>query len=469
MKSSLKPSTGLVTGLSEVELIKSITLKLVLSFSLISLVAVMIVLVIVQSGTTREFNTYLYNDYQNTIVTHFEQYYIQNQTWDGVQGTLPTLEKTLKISPLNERRLPFTLADTTDHVILAGGFYDIGDLLLIKDQRQMIPIGSPEKPEGYLVIPQPGPQIKPPPAEFTRNFLRVLIVGGLTGLLVALVIGFLLSKWITRPVLELTAGVHEISNGNLEQNLPIHSKDELGTLTREFNAMAYRLKQLLLARKQMTADIAHELRTPISVILGHAEGIHDGVIEPSAETLSIIREEAIRLEKLVDDLRTLSLSDAGELKLNLSAVSAQSLLDKVSERYLLSTVCSGVAFSTFCEEGLPDLYIDADRIMQVISNLIENSCRNSPDGGRIRIEATRVKEGVQISVADTGNGIPEEDLERIFERLYRVETARERKNGGSGLGLAIAKTIIEQHHGRIWVTSAVGVGTTVYLVLPVNV
>ncbi len=204
------------------------------------------------------------------------------------------------------------------------------------------------------------------------------------------------------------------------------------------------------------------------MILGHAEGIHDGVIEPSAENLNIIREEAIRLEKLVEDLRTLSLSEAGELKLVFAKVFPGTLIDKISERYSHPAHIHGISFQTNYSAGLPEISIDSYRIMQVISNIIENALRNTPENGKISIDAEQVEEGIQFSIADSGNGISEEDLDRVFERLYKVDDSRGRTNGGSGLGLAIAKTIIEQHRGRIWLNSAIGIGTTVYFVLPIG-
>ena len=455
------------TGFGEGNLKHSLTIKLVLAFLVISLLTVLIVVVFAQRGTFREFDSYLYTNYQDTIANYFSQYYEKNSSWQGINSTLPDLAILLKLKQLNPDHLPFTLTDPTYRVILPGGFYEKGDVLLLKDQQGAIMIGS-NGPEGYLVIPKPLPEMMPPPRDFTRNVSSILIYSGLAALMIALVVGYLLSRIITRPVLELTAAVQEISGGKLDQHIPVRSDDELGTLTKEFNSMAKKLAQLMQSRRQMTADIAHELRTPISVILGHAEGIHDGVIEPSAENLNIIREEAIRLEKLVEDLRTLSLSEAGELKLVFAKVFPGTLIDKISERYSHPAHIHGISFQTNYSAGLPEISIDSYRIMQVISNIIENALRNTPENGKISIDAEQVEEGIQFSIADSGNGISEEDLDRVFERLYKVDDSRGRTNGGSGLGLAIAKTIIEQHHGRIWLNSAVGVGTTVYLVLPIG-
>jgi len=254
----------------------------------------------------------------------------------------------------------------------------------------------------------------------------------------------------------------------MDQQVTVRSEDELGELARVFNEMTSRLKQAMDSRRQMTADIAHELRTPISIILGHAEGIHDKVLEPSAETIEIIREEAIRLEHLVDDLRTLALTDSGELKLVYGHFPSAKLLTDVQYLFQFHANTKGITLQLDMEPELPDVWLDTHRMMQVFSNLMDNAIRSTPPGGTIRLSACHGKGTVLFGVHDTGSGIPKTDLERVFDRLYRTDQARIRDKGGSGLGLSIAKSIVEQHGGTIWAESEEGQGSSILIRLPVD-
>jgi len=246
----------------------------------------------------------------------------------------------------------------------------------------------------------------------------------------------------------------------------VRSKDEMGKLATSFNRMSSDLARSTNARKQMTADIAHELRTPLSLILGHADAVHDGVLPPSRENFEIIREEAVRLEHLVDDLRILSLADAGELRIRLEEVSPKKLLQDVQGTYQHMANQKKVRIQLDLDSDLPMLEIDPVRMTQVLTNIFDNALRHTPEGGQIRLTARRVQDGVEISVQDSGPGIEGEDANRIFERFYRTDSARHRDGGGSGLGLAIAKSIAQAHNGQIWTESAPGQGLTVSIKLP---
>jgi signal transduction histidine kinase len=217
----------------------------------------------------------------------------------------------------------------------------------------------------------------------------------------------------------------------------------------------------------MTADIAHELRTPLSLILGHAEAVHDGVLLPTRENFEIIREEAVRLEHLVDDLRILSLADAGELSINLQEVSAQKLLNDIQGTYLHIARQRDVKIQLDVASDMPMLNIDPGRMTQVLTNILDNALRHTPEGGRINFSARKFQDGVELSVQDNGPGIEGDDANRIFQRFYRTDSSRHRDEGGSGLGLAIAKSIVLAHNGQIWAESAPGQGLTVTIKLPV--
>jgi signal transduction histidine kinase len=260
-----------------------------------------------------------------------------------------------------------------------------------------------------------------------------------------------------------------VSKGNLDQRVKVRSADELGELARVFNEMTDKLRNAMDSRKQMTADIAHELRTPISVILGHAEGIHDGVLPSNQETIEIIREESIRLNHLVDDLRTLSLTDSGELRLDRVPFAPTILLTEVRDLFQYQTSAKGITFEMDMEDRLADISIDKNRLVQVFSNLMDNAIRSTPSGGTICLSGKMVDDDVVMGVHDTGSGIPEGDLDKIFDRLYRTDQARIRDKGGSGLGLTIARSIVEQHGGSIWAESETNKGASIYIRLPMYI
>jgi signal transduction histidine kinase len=307
---------------------------------------------------------------------------------------------------------------------------------------------------------------QPREVEFIQRINLYLLYGALVGMVIALVLGIILSRTLTRPIRELTRATHAVSEGDLSQQVPVRSKDELGELAQAFNKMSAELSRSINARRQMTADIAHELRTPLSLILGHAEAVHDGVLQPSTENFEIIREEATRLEHLINDLRTLSLADAGELSMQVETIEPQRLIQEVSILYQYQAQKRNIAFALEVAPNLPLIEVDPGRITQVLTNILDNALRHTPEGGRILFAAREVENMVEVSVQDSGPGLSIEDLDRIFERLYRADPSRHREDGGSGLGLAIAKSIVQAHGGQISAEAEPGSGLRIKIRLP---
>jgi signal transduction histidine kinase len=216
----------------------------------------------------------------------------------------------------------------------------------------------------------------------------------------------------------------------------------------------------------MTADIAHELRTPLTVILGHTEALSEGQLPPDPETFDIIFDETKRLNRLVEDLRTLSLSDAGELHLNLQKISPDELLERGISARKSEAQAKDITLHSESSPGLPDVNVDPDRMAQVLVNLLDNALRYTPSGGTISLSASQIPVGVQIMVVDSGPGIPPEDLSHVFERFYRADKSRQREQGGTGLGLAITRSLVESQGGRIRVESLPGEGAAFIIELP---
>lgn len=300
-----------------------------------------------------------------------------------------------------------------------------------------------------------------------------VIAGGLAALAVALMIGYVVFRGITRPVEQLTGAARALSQGNLSARVePAQTyrlgDDELTDLANAFNAMADHLQQTERLRRDMTADIAHELRTPLSVMRGNLEAMLDGVYPADAEHLRPVLNQVHLLSRLIEDLRTLALAEAGQLPLEKHPTDPGELIHSRLASFEAQSAAQGVSLRADVPAGLPAVSLDPDRIGQTLAILLTNALRYTPTGGSIAV-AARLEEGsVHIEVADTGAGIPPEDLPRIFERFYRADKSRSRAGGGSGLGLAIAKGIVEAHGGSIAATSAPGDGTHITIRLPVT-
>jgi signal transduction histidine kinase len=292
--------------------------------------------------------------------------------------------------------------------------------------------------------------------------------GGLIAIAIALLITFFLSRRILAPVKALTHAAKNLGSGDFTQRVEVKDKSELGELASTFNSMANNLEHVEQLRKNMVADVAHELRTPLSNIRGYLEAIRDGLVKPDADTLRKLDEEATLLSRLVDDLQELSLAEAGELKLVRQPEDIANLISQTVATVQAKAMVKGVSISTELPDKLPAVNIDIHRISQVLHNLLENAVTHTSKGGAVIVAAAQQGNQVEVSVTDTGEGIPAEDLNKIFERFYRVDKSRTRATGGSGLGLTIAKRLVEAHGGDINVQSELGKGSRFVFTLPVS-
>ncbi len=281
-------------------------------------------------------------------------------------------------------------------------------------------------------------------------------------------VGGLAFRRIGTPLADVMTAADAVAAGDLSTRVREDVPDELGQLARSFNRMASELERAEQQRRNLTADVAHELRTPLQIIQGNLEGIQDGVYEPTREIVSSTLEETRLLARLVKDLQTLSLAEAGQLPLHVLPVSAADLVEDVKTSFTGQAAAAGITLeSEIAAEGALTIQVDPDRIDQVLSNLVTNALRHTPQGGRIVLRACSLPGAVRLEVQDSGSGIAPEDLPFIFDRFYRADPARVRQPGsGSGLGLAIARQLIQAHGGQIRAESALGLGTTMIVDLP---
>ena len=289
------------------------------------------------------------------------------------------------------------------------------------------------------------------------------VVAVLLGLLALLVLARIARalRLATSPVGDLIDASGRVEAGDFSTRVPETGLREVRTLARAFNAMSARLEEAEQERRTALADVSHELRTPLTVIQGNLEAIIDGVYPADAEHLEPILAETRILERLIEDLRTLTLADAGSLVLHREPADLRAMLTDVAASYRSQAEQAGISLTVTTADDLPILDIDPARIREVISNLLTNALRHTPRDGKVELSAALAGGQVEVSVHDTGSGIPTDQLDRIFDRFYRSPDSP-----GSGLGLPIAKSLIEAHGGTIAAASEPGTGTTIRVRLP---
>jgi signal transduction histidine kinase len=290
-----------------------------------------------------------------------------------------------------------------------------------------------------------------------------LIAGG-----IALAITLILSRRILSPIKALTTAARGLGEGDLSQRVHVKDKSEVGELAQAFNSMASNLERAEQLQRNMVADVAHELRTPLSNLRGYLEAVRDGLIKPDADTIRSLDEEAILLSRLVDDLQELSLAEAGKLKLACQVEDISELINQAIAAVRAQAEAKGVSVTTDLPDELPSVNIDSYQISQVLHNLLDNAVAHTAKGDSITVTAEQQSKWVEVAVIDTGEGIPAEDLPNIFERFYRVDKSRTRATGGSGLGLTIAKRLVEAHGGKIEAQSEPGKGSRFTFTIPIS-
>lgn len=290
--------------------------------------------------------------------------------------------------------------------------------------------------------------------DFRASFNEALLYAALTATIAALALSFLFSQSVVAPVLAMSHAAQRIASGRYDERVQVNGEDELARLAMRFNDMAEKLDQVESMRRRLIGDVSHELRTPLTAIKGSMEGLMDGVLPPTNETYQQIHLEADRLNRLVDDLQELSRVEDRAYQLDLRPLDVASLARTVTKRLAPRAESKRIILDLELTPNLPPLLADEDRAIQILTNLTGNALQYTPEGGRVTISAKRVNDEIQISVRDTGIGIPIEHLPHIFDRFYRVDKSRSRRaGGGSGIGLTIARALVEAQGGRIWAES----------------
>ncbi len=454
---------------------RTLSTKLVVAFALTSLAGIALAALFIRQFVAAEFDAYVLNQRRTAFIEEVSAYYMANGSWEGITPAIFRPEPgELGHGPGAPpeggpwARLDFVLVDGDGLIVLSPNPLDRGK----PADSSLLASGTPITVSGERVgtVCVYGPPRPRNPAEDRYLARTDLALGaaavGAVG--VALVLGLFLARLITRPVRDMTRAAQAIAAGDLRQQVPVRSRDELGLLAKQFNAMSAGLARSHELRRRMTADIAHDLRTPLTVIAGYLEALRDETLPPTPERFATMHDETQVLLRLVEDLHTLSLADAGELPLRRQPAAPERLLERVATSYEHTATQLEVTLTARAEPGLPELQIDIEQTVRALGNLVSNALRHTPPGGTVTLSATRAAGGVAFAVADTGQGIPAEHLPNVFERFYRADESRQQATGGSGLGLAIVRSIVEAHGGRVTVESSVGKGSVFTILLPTD-
>jgi two-component system, OmpR family, sensor histidine kinase BaeS len=499
----------------------SLTTKMILALALINIAGLALILLFARQVTGAAFDQLRVEQAQSRFVETVTSYYETNGSWVGIEQELNRISGQQgqggqnQSQPPNQQRppqnnsqqgnqprpnppqnnaqngqqnnppgandglapVPFLLVDTNGMTLNRNPLYKVGEKVPV----DAVPDGTPILFNGttvgtvYVVRNATAPEPSPLERAFIDRTNRALLLGALASSTLAILIGAIFARLLTSPLRELTGALRDMSSGNLEQEVRINSKDEIGELVGSFNRMSKNLADAVQLRKQMTADVAHELRTPITVMAGYLEAMRDGTLKPNQERYDMLYSEALHLKMLVDDLRILSLADAKELALKRESIDPRAFLEGMRQRFEHSAAQRGVRLEVDTTPALPVIPMDSERMQQVFTNLIGNALRYTPTNGIIRLSGHQAGTKLQLAVEDSGTGIPTENLPYIFERFYRVQhaannTAPAQSNGQSesGLGLAIARSIVEAHGGSISAESELGKGTAMIITLPLT-
>ncbi len=455
-------------------LFNSITFKLTLAFLLVGLTGSVLVAIFTWQRTQTAFDQFIVNREQQSLASSLLTYYHTYGTWKGISENL--VISVIAQSPgsdpgreINFDLMRFVLADAGRRVVYSMAPEQIGQQVSSHDLEDAIALVDNGNTVGWLILARiPRERIPNSPEErFLRTVNSAAFLSALIATALALILGGLLAFTLTRSLRELTEATIEISKGKLGLQVKVRSRDELGRLAASFNKMSQDLERATRSRRQMTADVAHDLRSPLSVIAGYTEALSDGKLPSSPEIYQILHQETKHLNRLVDDLRTLSLADAGELSLILLSTQPQMILEHVAARHAVAAQQKGVSLRVQAAEDLPSVMMDAERIAQVFDNLVLNAFRYTSSGGEIVLSASQAEDQIEMSVRDNGSGISPEDLAHVFDRFYRGDKSRQ-SNDESGLGLAIAKSLVEVHQGSLTVASTPGKETTFTIRLPIG-
>jgi signal transduction histidine kinase len=383
------------------------------------------------------------------LFSSLETYYLVHGNWNGVD-TIFTQEAISPISKALPSLEDVLLLDKGGYVLVDHGSIEtplVGTVYqgVRGDVKQVLQVRT--QPVGAVVLGKNDYRHTWP---IIFGVLRPIGLLSLLPAILVLIIGMLLTRRMVSPLSDVIAAAQSVAAGDLSARVQLRGPDDLRALSDSFNHMADTLEQNDRERREMLADIAHELRTPLTVIRGRLEGVLDGVYNADEAHIAQVLEETYLLERLVDDLRLLTLTESRQLHFDLQPVDLGELAEQAVSLFEAEASEHNITLTLAAESGLPPINADPQRMEQVIGNLLSNAVRYVPDGGRVEVRVANVASAVEFTIADNGPGLSEADLPHIYDRFWRGERSRTRSAGGAGLGLTIARQLVEAQNGSIF-------------------
>lgn len=404
------------------------------------------------------------------VVENLERYYDQNGSWAGVEDIIATQQMMGQMNGMGPRHNePFTLTDTNLVVVWSATNDQIGQKISGQSENTGIQLSDPSGMTiGYLFVSGKNAiqasEISPLFTSLRKTLVRVSVIA----ILLAILFAILFTNRLVKPINRLTAAAKTLSQGDLSVRVSESGKDEIAILGKSFNEMADSLQKSEERKKAMTADIAHELRSPLAVQRAQLEAMQDGIVPMTTESLQTVVDQTNFLARLVDDLRTLALVDAGELPMEKHEVSIVELVNQVVERFQSQAAQHQIKLivgKISCGSN-EKILADSDRIVQIYGNLISNALHHTPENGTITLDLAEEKDFIISHVSDTGCGINQADLPHLFERFYRGDKARGHEFSSTGLGLSIARNLARVHGGDLTASNGENGGAVFTLRLP---
>ncbi len=439
-------------------------IHLTLAFGLVAAVAIVVVAVLGNYQVSLQFRHFVNNSQMmSELGPALTQHYVQNGAWAEVETVFSSTTSHMPGRGMGQGQgqgmrhgaPKLALADATGQVVYAEAGANITSQLSQTEIDSALPLEWQGQTIGYLTMDAPpGQMMMTGPAQtFLDQINRLLFQAGLIAGILAILMGVLMARGLSAPLGRLAAAARRISRGELGQRVPVKGADEVADVAQAFNEMAANLQQAETQRRHLVADVAHELRTPLSVMQGNLRAILDDVYPLEKAEIAAIYDETLILNRLISDLRELAQAEAGQLSLNLQPTELSALIAGAADLFAELAREREVNLETTLPDNLPPVLADPDRVRQVLHNLLTNALRHTPEKGTIRIvvdsQAENATAFVRVSVLDTGPGIPPADLPHVFDRFWRADKSRSREHGGSGLGLAIARQLVEAQGGQI--------------------
>lgn len=446
---------------------QSLQRKFILSYLAVALITVVVVSVLIRLTSGQSLMNLVVEQQTALFKESAQTYYTTYGTMDGFfafykhddVNSPPPEQQFDTLPPQPDQNFEFRglhgLVDTEYRALVPTFGYDIGEVVPQEMIRYAVAVEVDGKTVAWI-LPDTKMQFKLSAEEelFLQRTSLAIGLAALAGVLVAVGMGFFLSRGMVRPIRRLTQASERLAEGELQQQLPVTSQDELGQLTATFNKMSTDLYQADQQRKRMTADITHDLSTPLQIISGYVEMLESGEVTLTSQRIEIIKTEIEHLRRLVGDLTTLAQVEAGGLDIQLSPVQPGLLLERTHLAYQPIAERQGIELRLELPPSLPEITVDEGRTLQVLKNLVENALRHTPKGGNIWLGAEHDGQQVSMIVRDNGTGIDADDLPYVFERFYRADKARAGNSGKMGLGLAICKALVITQGGQITAQSA---------------